>query len=113
MDHQDWKPVVLNSASDANKKAINKDKAVANSQYTPNPESFKLEAPTNLASTISNARTARGKTQKVLANELGMSSQIIARWESGKEIPDNAQIAKIEKHLGVKLPRCKKVQVKD
>ena len=36
---------------------------------------------------------------------------VINKWETNKETPNNSEIAKIEKILGVKLPRCKKVKV--
>jgi putative transcription factor len=37
-----------------------------------------------------------------------MQPAIINEYESGKAIPNNAIIAKIEKALGCKLPRAKK-----
>jgi len=37
----------------------------------------------------------------------------LARWEANKEAPSNAQIATIEKHTRVKLPRCQKVCLED
>ena len=57
---------------------------------------------------ISKARTAKGLTQKQLATQLNMQPQIINEYESGKAIPNNAVIAKIEKALGAKLPRAPK-----
>jgi len=37
-----------------------------------------------------------------------MQPQIIQEYESGKAIPNNQVIAKIERALGVKLPRAAK-----
>ena len=51
------------------------------------------------------------KTQKDLSNDIGISLQILSRWESGKEFPTNLQIANIEKYLKVKLPRGKKILI--
>ena len=51
------------------------------------------------------------KTQKDLSNDIGISLQILSRWESGKEFPTNLQIAKIKKYLKVKLPRGKKILI--
>lgn len=40
--------------------------------------------------------------------QLNMQPQVINEYESGKAIPNNAVIAKIERALGCKLPRAKK-----
>jgi putative transcription factor len=37
-----------------------------------------------------------------------MQPQVIQGYENGKEVPNNAVIAKIEKALGCKLPRMPK-----
>lgn len=104
MDGQDWTPVI-----------INKPKPVKNTIQTnhePNPDvDVKIEAPKNLGQQMCQARTTKSKTQKQLANELGIATQVISRWETNKEIPSNSDLAKIEKNLGVKLPRTKKIKV--
>ena len=71
-----------------------------------------MEIPKQLCQMISQARNAKNKTQKVLASELRISSIILNKWESGKETPTNKDIANLEKHLGVKLPRIKKIKEK-
>ena len=43
-----------------------------------------------------------------LATQLNMQPQVINEYESGKAVPNNAVIAKIEKALGCKLPRAPK-----
>ena len=40
--------------------------------------------------------------------QLNMQPQVINEYESGKAIPNNAVIAKIERALGAKLPRAAK-----
>ena len=109
MDCQDWNTVTFNTPS-KNKKAEEAKKANSN-RVNNNPEEVKMEAPKQLGQEIAKARMAKGKNQKLLAGELGISPQILSRWESNKELPTNAQIANMEKKLGVKLPRCKKVAV--
>jgi len=47
-------------------------------------------------------------TQKQLAVALVMDAKTVNEYESGKAIPNNAVIAKMEKTLGVKLPRAAK-----
>ena len=111
MDCQDWNTITFNTPSKIKR---NEEAKKSNSNKINNdPEKIRLEAPKQLGQLISQARTTKSKNQKVLATEIGISQQILARWESNKEVPTNAQIAKIEKILGIKLPRCKKVTAKD
>lgn len=63
---------------------------------------------TDLKISLMKARQAKGLTQKQLAQQLNMQPTIVNEYESGKAIPNNAIIAKFEKHLGVKLPRAPK-----
>ena len=115
MEHQNWDPITFNNVSQTKKKEEAK-KAHNNAiskKTNDDPEITRLEAPKQVGQLISQARTTNKKTQKILASELGISLQILSRWESNKEIPTNADIAKIEKILRIKLPRCKKVSAKD
>ena len=105
MDNQDWTPIVFNKPSEK------KGKEVTKSKYVPPPETIKMEAPKNLGQLICQGRAAKNKTQKLLASDLGISPSVLSRWENNKEFPNNAQIANIEKTLGVKLPRAKKTKV--
>ena len=111
MEHQDWNNITFNTKTEREKinKSKEQTKEISNKQF--NPETTKLEAPSNLGQTISQARLAKGLNQDALAKQSGISKQIISKWESNKETPDNSQIAKLEKLLGVKLPRCKKVKL--
>ena len=113
MEHQDWNNIVFNSNNQKIKTEQTKEIQKTISQKQTNIENSRLEAPKQLGQIISQARTAKGKNQKQMAGELGISPQIYGRWESNKETPTNAQLANIEKKLGVKLPRCKKVVAKD
>ncbi len=113
MDCQDWNNITFNNVAHKKQEEAKKRHNKAVSTKTYDPETVRLEAPKLLGQLISQARTVKGKNQKILATELGTSQQILSRWESNKEVPTNAQIAKIEKNLGIKLPRCKKVLAKD
>lgn len=57
---------------------------------------------------LQQARTAKGMTQKDLAQKLQMDAKTVNEYESGKAIPNNAVIAKMERALGAKLPRAAK-----
>lgn len=111
MDCQDWNTVTFNTPSQNKKKE--EIKKIHSNKVSNDPEKVRMEAPKQLGQLISQGRNSKGKTQKVLAYELGISCQILAKWESNKEIPNNMQISQIERNLGVKLPRAKKVAAKD
>ena len=111
MSNQDWNVITFNSKSEKTNTTNQIEKQKQTSNYIPEKGTVKLEPPKNLGITISQARTAKSKTQKQLAADLGISALILSRWESNKEPPNNAQIAKIEKILGTKLPRCKKSKI--
>jgi ribosome-binding protein aMBF1 (putative translation factor) len=107
MEHQDWNSIKLNTpalkTNDTNKKphiSANKVNKV---------EKVIMKEP--LGKIIAQARVINGKNQKELASMIGVSQQILSRWEANKDLPTNSQIALLEKTLKVKLPRCQKVYV--
>tara|TARA_B100000902_G_scaffold158640_1_gene154634 strand:+ start:15979 stop:16314 length:336 start_codon:yes stop_codon:yes gene_type:complete len=110
MSHQDWNNITFNTVSNNIKKEEQK-KAYSNKPT--NSEMFKLEQSKNLGQLISQSRLKKELNQKDLANKLGISVQTLNRWESNKETLTNAQISLIDKALGVKLPRNKKVKRED
>ena len=53
-------------------------------------------------------------SQKDLGTKINEKPQVIQQYEGGKAVPNPQVISKIERALGVKLPRPPKVQkVKD
>jgi len=58
-----------------------------------------------LSKAIMQARTAKKITQKDLATAINEKTQVVAEYESGKAIPNPQIISKLERKLGVKLPR--------
>ena len=106
MEHQDWNAVALNS-----KKSVKFDNT---SKPNPKPSPTKqLVSSEPIGKLIAQSRLTLNKDQKQFAALLGVSIQMLSRWESNKELPNNAQIALIEKTTKVKLPRCKKVVVSE
>ena len=102
MEHQDWNVVSLNT-----KKGVKPNKHI---QSKPSlAKQLVINEP--LGKLIAQSRLTLNKDQKCFATLLGVSQQMLSRWESNKELPTNAQIALIEKITKVKLPRCKKVVV--
>ena len=104
IEHQDWNNIVFKSNNNTQPK-ITKPKILSSDQEV------KMEVPKQLGQLILQARNANNKNQKQLAQDIGVAVQIISRWESNKEFPNNKQIADIERVLRIKLPRIKK-QVK-
>jgi ribosome-binding protein aMBF1 (putative translation factor) len=56
---------------------------------------------------LAQARAAKGLSQKDFAQKLNIPATVIQDYESGKAIPNNGLIAKMERALGAKLPRNK------
>ena len=69
-------------------------------------ETFHTEkAGLSLGKAIQQGRTAKKLTQKQLATSLNEKPQVIQQYENGQAIPNPQIISKIERALGVKLPR--------
>ena len=54
-------------------------------------------------STIKRLREAKGMTQLQLADEIGVSSKAVSKWETGKGLPDITLIEPLAKALGVSV----------
>jgi len=121
MEHQDFSTIVFNNKNTKNKNIQTKEtqKKVSQKQIITNDEEIvKVQADKKLGQMLSQARLAKGFTkQSDFVNEFNSKSnikislQIYTKWESNKDNPTNEQIAKMEKFLGVKLPRNKKAKV--
>jgi len=61
-----------------------------------------------LSKAITQARMAKKLTQAQLATAINERAQIIQEYESGKAIPNAQVLVKLDKALGVHLPRTKK-----
>lgn len=61
----------------------------------------------NLSKAISTARLAKKLTQKELATLINEKPQIIQEYESGKAIPNPQILNKLDRALGIHLPRKK------
>merc|ERR1712039_728542 len=59
----------------------------------------------DLGKAMMQARTAKGWSQKDLANQINEKPQIIQQTEQGTAVYNPQMITKIERALGVKLPR--------
>eukprot|EP00290_Baffinella_frigidus_P008077 CAMPEP_0180136992 /NCGR_PEP_ID=MMETSP0986-20121125/11895_1 /TAXON_ID=697907 /ORGANISM="non described non described, Strain CCMP2293" /LENGTH=176 /DNA_ID=CAMNT_0022078265 /DNA_START=23 /DNA_END=553 /DNA_ORIENTATION=- len=66
------------------------------------------EVPHDLKIAIMKARQAKGLSQKDLANSMNMQAQEVQNIENGRTAPTNALIARMDRVLGVRLPRITK-----
>mmetsp|Transcript_18919 Transcript_18919/g.26541 ORF Transcript_18919/g.26541 Transcript_18919/m.26541 type:complete len:83 (-) Transcript_18919:186-434(-) len=56
------------------------------------------------------ARQAKGWNQKQLAQQIGQAQAVVQQYEAGKAIPNGAIIQKLNRALGVTLPKIPKVK---
>jgi putative transcription factor len=108
MNHQDWKPVVIHGKSaPTTQKVVRPHREVTKEQKLDQTEiGTRDKVSVSMAKTIQQGRIAKGfKTQKDLANVIGVPVSVINSYESGKAIPDNAILQKLRKVLGVRLAR--------
>ena len=104
MQHQDWETVILRKP-----KPLPKQNQSSRPKIEKDGEEFNLlKIDQNLKTAIQKARVASKMSQKQLAQKLNVLPQDIANYESGKAIPNNQFIARIERALNTKLPRAKK-----
>ena len=121
MEHQDWKPVIIRKNIKNVKKTVvtSKKNVISDEQRRKikvenENETFKIEKVSmSFGKEMMKARCAKNFTQKTLAQRLNVKANIIANYEQGKAIPNNAFITKIERTLGVKLPRNSKKKKND
>ena len=112
-DGQDWKPVVIRGKQNVNNTTQNtgknvKSKATLLEQQIDNDEYVAPKPVFEIRIAIMKGRTAKKMAQSELAKKLNIKPNLINEYESGKTVPDNSTIAKIERILGTKLPRNKK-----
>lgn len=54
-----------------------------------------------LGEKIASVRKEKGMTQEMLAEQLGVTRQAVARWETGKALPDTANLFMLRELLGI------------
>jgi len=126
---QDWAEVVIHKKKSkpkdndealqiarkegGNLETVKKFNAAKNSAHKGPENAKKLEDETeelshkklehNVALRIQQARLEKGWTQKELATKINEKQTVINEYESGKAIPNNQILGKLERILGVKL----------
>ncbi|WVZ04031.1 hypothetical protein V8G54_024837 [Vigna mungo] len=120
---QDWEPVVLRkkaptAAAKKDEKAVNAARRAGADIETQKKCSFPIpsmkrpligvlctdeKVPTELKKAIMQARMEKKLTQAQLAQVINEKPQVIQEYESGKAIPNQQIIGKLERALGTKL----------
>ena len=108
MSHQDWKPVIL--TKDTKKKEIktriSKRGPSKLTKIDNETENFKIEKVSlKFKKELQKARLSKKMTQKELATKLNVQPKVINDYESGKATPNIQLIVKMDRILGVTLPR--------
>lgn len=102
---QDWETIVLkktNLSSNSNISKSNSYKKDENEIEKPQ------KVTTELKIALQRGRMSKKLSQKQLASLMCCQPSLINQYESGKAIPNNSFISKLEQKLGTRLPRIKK-----
>jgi len=108
---QDWDTVILKKNHSTNTPQVNKDSQSDKSISSKEDDNIiekPLKITTELKLAIQKARVSNKLSQKQLASLMCCQPSLINQYESGKAIPNNSFISKLEQKLKTKLPRSKK-----
>jgi len=116
MEHQDWKPIILNSSknipkhkqqteivpkfksSNSNSSNINAAKIERDEEEGKKLKTYGAE----YGKKVTDARTSRKLTQKQLAQQLNVRQDVVQKLENGSGLVDGNICGKIFRILGVK-----------
>lgn len=106
---QDWETVVLKKTNLSSNSNMSKSDTKSNSYKKDENEIEKPQkVTTELKIALQRARMSKKLSQKQLASLMCCQPSLINQYESGKAIPNNSFISKLEQKLGTRLPRIKK-----
>ena len=108
---QDWETVVLSKPKNyvsggnkSNKPPVKLTDEQIRLNKLENEEIVEQKkVPLELRKKIQQARSGKKMTQAQLAQKVNVKQNVINDYESGKAVPDNALLGKLERALGVKL----------
>lgn len=103
MNHQDWKPIVLNKDNQKSTKKSGPSEDFIRMKKIENDEYVIPKVSVALQQQIRDARASKGMTQKDLAAQLNIKAAIINGYESGSIVPDNKILQRMSRILGVQL----------
>jgi len=110
LDHQDWKPIIMNAGKRENKNVSkvtvnkidpNSAKLKSIEKKADNDELKHKKIDNELRMKIIQGRNAKNFTQKQLANSINLPLQVVSDIESGKAIYNHQHINKIKRYLKI------------
>ena len=104
--HQDWAPVTWSKRTNSAGTAADRAAAAARSSETHARAQrlHRLAEAKEFAAALQSARLAKKMTQKALALSVSEKQALINDYESGKAVPSQAVVAKLNRALAVQLP---------
>jgi len=113
MEHQDWKPVILNSSKNIPKQQTEIVPKFQSSNSNSNVNAAKIERDeeegkklkkygAEYGRKVQDARTSKKLTQKQLAQQLNVRQDVVQKLENGSGLVDGQVCGKIFRILGVK-----------
>ena len=107
LSHQDWDPVVFKKPSTQTKNGTQTN-PTSNTKNDDNINIRLIDQELKIA--LQSARINNKLTQKQVATSMNVKPSTIMNYETGKAIPDNQFISKLERYYKTKLPRAKKIK---
>ena len=107
---QDWETIILKKQT-VPPKSIESTNLSASKTNDENDIVKPMKVSNELKLAIQQARVNRKLSQKQLASMMSCQPSIINQYESGKAIPNNSFISKLEQKLKTRLPRAKKEKI--
>jgi len=104
---QDWETIVLKKQNIPNSK-IKCDSSTDAMKQKDDDVQKPLKITNELKIAMQQARISNKLSQKQLASIMCCQPSIINQYESGKAVPNNSFISRLEQKLKTKLPRIKK-----
>lgn len=115
MQHQDWRAVTFDARRPAEARraapAVAPHVLVARRLDEETTALRHVTVGVDLKRELARARQAKGLTQSALAQQVGCDTKTIREYEVGRAIPNNAFVATLERALGTRLPRARKVRL--
>lgn len=113
---QDWKEITIRKKPPTIKEAIRSGDTIVVKKRSLDLRAKKLEhdnesvgdqerIPHLLATTIQQARSAKGMTRQELAQKLNVKTGVIAEYETGKAVVDHKLLQRMSTVLGVHLKK--------
>lgn len=104
--------ISLLSAATGEKKKVHTGPSINKIEAQVEAGSFEIQTvTTEFKLALLKARQAKGLSQKELAEKINVKAAVVTEYEQGKAIPDPGVISKLNRALGVTLPKPPKKKI--